>query len=380
MKQQTAQEHLLHLLGIPSVNAKDDEGKAAEYLAEFFRAAGIEAKVWRIDATHANVTAFLKGRGAAAPTVWNGHLDTVAYGDRNEWNSDPAVPVIRNGRIYARGASDMKSGLAAMTWALTELAHNGTAPAGDITFLGTCDEEHSGRGASAIVAAGLLPKVRNILVGEPTGLNIGTAQKGCLWLSIEARGKTSHGAYPERGVNAVDCGYAVAEGIHTYVTSHTHPLLGSATAQITEIEGGIAPNMTPDRCRILMDIRMTPELSAEAVTAEAEELIREKTAETGGRFTAALSVKNHRLAVETASEDPFAEQVRSSIRANGFEPKDIGINYFTDASIFLRDAPEAKALLFGPGEPELCHQPDEYVELEKYEKAIQILQDLACKG
>ncbi len=115
-----AVELLKELLTIRSVNGRDDEGAVAEYLCKYFEKSGISAHIQRIDATHANVLAELEGESDDAPIFWNGHLDTVPYGDTGEWKTDPGVPVERDGFLYGRGASDMKSGLAAMVYALCE--------------------------------------------------------------------------------------------------------------------------------------------------------------------------------------------------------------------------------------------------------------------
>ena len=135
---------LKELLTIRSVNGRDDEGAVAEYLCKYFEQSGISAHIQRIDATHANVLAELEGESDGAPIFWNGHLDTVPYG---EWKTDPAVPVERDGFLYARGASDMKSGLAAMVYALCEYKKSGRPVPHTIHFLGTCDEEKGGIGA-----------------------------------------------------------------------------------------------------------------------------------------------------------------------------------------------------------------------------------------
>lgn len=142
-----AVELLKELLTIRSVNGRDDEGAVAEYLCKYFEQSGISAHIQRIDATHANVLAELEGESDDAPIFWNGHLDTVPYGDTGEWKTDPAVPVERDGFLYGRGASDMKSGLAAMVYALCEYKKSGRPVPHTIHFLGTCDEEKGGIGA-----------------------------------------------------------------------------------------------------------------------------------------------------------------------------------------------------------------------------------------
>ena len=195
---------LFDVLAIKSVNHCDDEGKVAEYLRDYLMEAGIEAKVQRIDETHGNLIAFIPGESHDKHMVRNGHIDTVPYGDLKEWKTDPSVPVEIDGKVYARGTSDMKSGIAAMAYTLANIVKSGKKPAFDITLIGTCDEEKNGLGARELLNAGLFPKVDEVLIGEPTGVNIGIAQKGCMWLEIKIFGKSSHGAYPEQGISARD--------------------------------------------------------------------------------------------------------------------------------------------------------------------------------
>ena len=118
---------LKHILDIPSVNGKDREQETAVYLAEYLKRKGMETRVQLIDEHHGNVIGVLKGK-TEETILFNGHLDTVPYGDINEWNTNPAVCTEQDGRLYARGASDMKSGLAVMAFVLGELAESGCVP------------------------------------------------------------------------------------------------------------------------------------------------------------------------------------------------------------------------------------------------------------
>ena len=136
-----ALELLKQILEIPSVNSQDNEGAVAEFLADFFKELGVQAEVQKIDDTHANVIAFVPGKNRERTMIWNGHLDTVPYGSLKEWQTDPAKTKELDGKLYARGSSDMKSGLAAMAYAL---CHLDGEPACNIQFLGTCDEEKGG--------------------------------------------------------------------------------------------------------------------------------------------------------------------------------------------------------------------------------------------
>lgn len=367
---------LKELLTIRSVNGRDDEGAVAEYLCKYFEQSGISAHIQRIDATHANVLAELEGESDDASIFWNGHLDTVPYGDTGEWKTDPAVPVERDGFLYGRGASDMKSGLAAMVYALCEYKKSGRPVPRTIHFLGTCDEEKGGIGAREILKEVPETSIGTLLIGEPTGCRLGVAQKGCLWLEIEAHGKTSHGAYPQEGCNAVEQAMALTGEIETYVKSFTHPVLGASTAQVTQISGGVAPNMTPDTCRILMDIRMTPGLTSQMVVGQAEAFAAARSVTSEEKFRVSCRIVNDRRAIEIGESHPLVKQLSKELEKKGLPVETTGINFFTDASILVEHKLDAAVLLFGPGEAGMAHKPNERVEIEKYQKSIQVLMDL----
>lgn len=366
---------LKEILAIPSVNGADNEGAVAEFIANYLKEKHIDAFVQQIDETHANIIAKLEGKSSET-VVWNGHLDTVPYGNTEEWNTDPSIPVEKNGRIYARGASDMKSGLAAMVYLLGEIGESGEKPEQTILFLGTCDEEKSGLGAEKILEEIDLSSGSLLLIGEPTGCKLGVAQKGCIWAQLNISGKTSHGAYPEEGYNAVEYGMKIVCRIKKWVTAYEHRLLGTATAQVTMIQGGIAPNMTPDFAEILLDIRIVPGISAEDVEKKIKKICREEVEETNGEVKFEVRIKNARRAIEIAEEERWLKEFKAYLKQNGAETEEIGINYFTDASILTKKESEIPVLLFGPGEPRLAHKPNEFVELEKYEKYIEILGEI----
>ena len=366
---------LKEILAIPSVNGADNEGAVAEFIANYLKEKHIDAFVQQIDETHANIIAKLEGKSSET-VVWNGHLDTVPYGNTEEWNTDPSIPVEKNGRIYARGASDMKSGLAAMVYLLGEIGESGEKPEQTILFLGTCDEEKSGLGAEKILEEIDLSSGSLLLIGEPTGCKLGVAQKGCIWAQLNISGKTSHGAYPEEGYNAVEYGMKIVHRIKKWVTEYEHRLLGTATAQVTMIQGGIAPNMTPDFAEILLDIRIVPGISAEDVEKKIKKICWEEVEETNGEVKFEVRIKNARRAIEIAEEERWLKEFKAYLKQNGAETEEIGINYFTDASILTKKESEIPVLLFGPGEPRLAHKPNEFVELEKYEKYIEILGEI----
>ena len=207
-------------------------------------------------------------------------------------------------------------------------------------------------------------------------MQAGRGAEGCLWLEIEAHGKTSHGAYPHEGCNAVEQAMALTGEIETYVKSFTHPVLGASTAQVTQISGGVAPNMTPDTCRILMDIRMTPGLTSQMVVGQAEAFAAARSVTSEEKFRVSCRIVNDRRAIEIGESHPLVKQLSKELEKKGLPVETTGINFFTDASILVEHKLDAAVLLFGPGEAGMAHKPNERVEIEKYQKSIQVLMDL----
>ncbi|MCB6202197.1 M20 family metallopeptidase [Extibacter muris] len=367
-----AETFLMEVLKIPTVNGKDNEKALAVFLRDFLKDCNVSAVVQDIDSRHANVVGVLEGKSKET-VIWNGHLDTVPYGKIGEWKTDPSVPSKKNGCIYARGASDMKSGLAAMAYVLGSMKEKGYVPSRTIYFCGTCDEEKNGMGAKHLLEAQTLGEPALLLIGEPTGLQPGTAQKGCIWLQMKLQGRTSHGAYPEQGINAVEYGIRIFQDLKTKLIEHSHGLLGSPTCQITKAEGGIVPNMTPDAAEFMLDIRVIPGITTQMVSEWLKKIIEGCRQETDGELDVEVHVQNDRQAIEIPADSPWLKKLQWELRLAGLSKEPIGINYFTDASILAKEIPSTPVLLFGPGQPEMAHKPNEYVEIEKYLQYIRIL-------
>ena len=367
-----AETFLMEVLKIPTVNGKDNEKALAIFLRDFLKECGVSAVVQDIDSRHANVVGVLEGKSKET-VIWNGHLDTVPYGKIGEWKTDPSVPSKKNGCIYARGASDMKSGLAAMAYVLGSMKEKGYVPSRTIYFCGTCDEEKNGMGAKHLLEAQTLGEPALLLIGEPTGLQPGTAQKGCIWLRMKLHGRTSHGAYPEQGINAIEYGIRIFQDLKRKLKEHSHGLLGSPTCQITKAEGGIVPNMTPDTAEFMLDIRVIPGITSWMAGEWLQKIIEGYRQETDGELEVEVHIQNDRQAIEIPADSPWLKKLQWELKLAGLSKEPIGISYFTDASILAKGIPSTPVLLFGPGQPEMAHKPNEYVEIEKYLQYIKIL-------
>ena len=291
---------LKSILEIPSVNGKDREQETAVYLAEYLKRKGMETRVQLIDEHHGNVIGVLRGK-TEETILFNGHLDTVPYGDINEWNTNPAVCAEQDGRLYARGASDMKSGLAVMAFVLGELAESGCVPQKTIVFAGTCDEERGGLGAKEIIKEypDLFPKL--LLIGEPTSCQAGVAQKGCIWLKLSVSGKTSHGAEPWQGINALEQGFGLLADLRG-AYEEEHPVLGRNTLQSYHGGGWNCTKYDSDRAAVLADIRIVPPLNEKEVLNRLECLI-EKRCEVYNGGLSSPEISNYRMPVETSQKN-----------------------------------------------------------------------------
>jgi succinyl-diaminopimelate desuccinylase len=370
---------LQNILEIPTVNGVSDEAVLAKYLQQYFKNHGIESMVQIVDEKRSNLIVDIPGINSDKLMVWNGHLDTVPYGNLNGWETDPSKPTILDDKVYARGASDMKSGLAAMVYLICHMKTEDILPHCNIRFIATCDEESGGTGASKVLQEDYLGVPSVMIIGEPTDCNIGIAQKGCLWLKLQINGKTSHGAYPHEGINAIQFAVEICKELKSFIQKFTHPLLKESTAEITSINGGIAPNMIPDTCEIIMDIRMTPDLGVNKILHKLDEICSKYQEQKEQRLQISYEVLNQRPPVHTTEENEWVVLLKGIVSEQGLSGKMMGINYFTDASIFIENNRDYPVILFGPGCPNMAHKPNEFVKTSQYYKAIEILSNLYNK-
>jgi succinyl-diaminopimelate desuccinylase len=303
----------------------------------------------------------LGGMNPAVSIGFAGHLDTVPAGNRADWASDPFEPLEREGMVYARGAADMKGGVAAMIALCVFWLRRGPPPV-DLVCCFTADEESAGMGMSALCDAGLLENLSFLIVAEPTGLAPALCEKGLAWYDVTVRGKTSHAAMPEKGANALELGYAWLNRIKRRVVSASgrDPLLGKNTFSITQAQGGVKINVIPDQAVFALDLRLLP---GDALDWEGvETLFREQADQFGAAHPGFSAVWERRDCRAALQSDPGHPAVRWFLDRSG-KGKPIGVHYFTDASLIIPRYPQLPFVIFGPGEPGECHRPNEKIAL-----------------
>ncbi len=369
---------LAGLVRCETINPPGHEKPGADYLAVELERRGFQPEVTEIAPGRANVIARLRGSGEAEALVLNGHIDVVPPGEA-AWQHAPFAADIEGGRLYGRGSSDMKSGVAAMLVALEVLARGaakgvrggGRPLKGDVVFTAVADEEIGGSGAARLLSDGTTRGAGALVIGEPTGFKTYVSEKGTCWLELETVGRTAHGSMPHLGRNAiVDMQTLLGEVLRIPLPDGPDPAHGRTTLNIGMIRGGVGPNVVPDSCRVSLDMRLPPGIPSQAMLAELDAAIaRARSARPG--LEARIRGTASRVAVACSPRE------RIVTLALQLCEEQLGIRqqaqptpgYATDASVLCSDPP-LPFVIIGPGREELAHKPDEHVDLEDYLKAI----------
>lgn len=372
------------LIRVKSVNPPGDELPAAELLADRLERYGIEAEVVEIGKNRANLVAIIKGREKRPALLFNGHLDVVPVGDRSAWKFDPFSGEVFDGKIWGRGATDMKSGIAAMSIAAGLLASKHELK-GNLYITAFAGEETDSIGAKHFVEHNSLEDLGSIIVTEPTGLDIVIAEKGALWLEFETFGKTAHGSQPHTGVNAIEHMMSLLKAVKEAwekIPYSRDPYLSQPTINIATISGGVKTNVVPDRCIATIDLRFLPSQSRQAIIDKMREVI-ERLEKEVPNFKAEMRIINERQPVVTDESEEIVKITKElGPLIVGRELGVYGVSFYTDAAIFAAKR-KIPTIILGPGEYDfkknvsLAHQPNEFVKIENLEKAVMLYFEIA---
>jgi len=356
------------------VHGAPGEGAAATLLRDVLTAWGGEVSVQEAAPGRPNVVARFGRRGG--PTLlFNGHLDVVdsAGMSHDAWSAD-----VREGRIFGRGSSDMKSGIGAMCAAAARAAAH---IHGEVIVTAVIDEEYASLGTRALLAAGL--RADAAIITEPTQLAIMPAHKGFAWLEIETQGRAAHGSRWELGVDAISRMGRVLVELEFFdrevLAARSHPLLGRASMHASTISGGAGMSTYPDRCVLAVERRTLPGERDDAVQHEIVDACRRALAPIGAdaKVNMFLSAPPSDVAVDA----PIVRALQQAARAEGSDAPVLGMSAWTDAALFNEAG--IPAVCFGPGDISLAHADEEFVEVAQIERAAAVLTRLAlewCRG
>jgi acetylornithine deacetylase len=316
-----------------------------------------------------NVVGKVLGTGGGRSLMLVAHLDTVDVVGMKS----PFQPVVENGRLYGRGAYDMKGGLAAALLAAAAIA--GDALRGDVVVAAVCDEEYASIGVQALVQAYTADAA---VVTEPTEMKVAIAHKGFDWFRIEVVGKAAHGSRPQLGVDAImKMGRVLSEleALDRDLRSGPgHALLGTGNVHASLIQGGQELSSIPAHCALEIERRSVPGEGPEQTSAEIAELLS-RLAAADADFRAAHDLLLHRDPFEIDADHQLVRALRAAgEEVSGEEPEIVAVSFWAD-SAFLAAA-GIPTVLFGPRGAG-AHEAAEWVELADVSVCAQTLAVLA---
>lgn len=374
MKKEDKVRVLQELIKIDTTNG--NEKAAADYLKKVFAEYQIDSKEVLYTNDRASLVAEI-GEGEKV-LGFSGHLDVVSAGNLSEWTYPPFEGIEADGRIYGRGATDMKSGLAAMVVAMIELTEEKAITNGKIKLLATVGEEIGLFGAKQLTDEGYADDLDALVIGEPTQDNIVFAHKGVFTYHVVSKGRSAHSSMPELGINAIDklmVFYNALQQEFTKITE-TNSVLGSFVHNTSILEGGNQVNSVPEHAELVGNIRTIPEFDNGKTEALFKGLV--------DKINAADSSSNLELIITQSSypmfsgEDSEIVQIakQSAKKVLNKDIPTIGISGGTDASEFTRGKKNCPIIIFGPGN-DTPHQVNENVETQNYLDMIEVYKDMA---
>ena len=332
------------------------EAEIAEFVAEFLGEQGLGADLFEVAPGRPNVTARIDGTGDGPTVLLCCHLDTVSV----EGMSEPFSGRVRNGRLYGRGAQDVKGGLASMLAAAAILSK--APPRGDVIVAGVADEEAYSAGTESLLAHGL--EADMAIVFEPSELDVVVAHKGFAWMSVSTVGVAAHGSRPEEGVDAIAHMGRVLDSIETLgralANGAQHDRLGAASLHASLIEGGRELSSYPDRCALKLERRTIPGESQADVTAEMVALLKDLRSDPS--FRASLEVEFYRPAFEIAEDHALPVGLRAASTKVRGACELVGMTGWTDSALLAEAG--IPAVVFGPGGAGL-HGVEEYGDVKQ---------------
>ena len=353
------------LLRFDTVNPPGRERDCAQMAGALLKDWGYDVQYFEYADSRTCVIARL-GSADEKPLCLTGHLDVVPLGSR-KWSKDPFAGEADGDKLYGRGVSDMKSGVAAILLAARSFANKLGGTPGIVIVL-TAGEEGGCVGSAQLAKTQLLGKAGAMIVGEPTSNYPLVGHKGSLKFHARFKGVSAHGSMPELGVNAI---YKAAKAIGKLEAFdfHTpaHKVMGKPTLNVGIMEGGNTVNAVPDAASFGVDIRTVPGMDHEEVLSRLKPLLAD----------AQLEVFSNLKPVWTAPDQEWIQRVFEVCKPYvGEAPAARTAPYMTDAANLLKVYAGAPTVVLGPGEAAMAHQTDEYASMERIRQSVAIYEAL----
>ncbi|KRK87490.1 ArgE/DapE family deacylase [Lentilactobacillus sunkii] len=368
---------LSNLISIQSVN--DNEARVADYISSLFepyKNKGVKIERVTYAPKRDNLVVTI-GEGKRI-LGFSGHEDVVDAGDLESWGSDPFVATVRDGKLYGRGATDMKSGLAAVIIAMLDMLEDDSVPR-KIKLFATVGEETGEYGAAQLAHEGYADGLDGLIISEPGNAmsEVGFTSKGVIDYIITSIGKGAHSSQPERGINAIDHLIDFANKVKPLMATFdkVDPVLGKLTHVQSIFNGGEQINSVPAKAIMKGNIRTIPEYPNQVIFDALGDLVDKLNRKSGYNLTIEYSFPEEAMPGDENSD--FIKLIKK-VHDEMFEKPLIanGQTGASDGSEFLHAKGDFSIALLGPGN-NTSHQSNEYVEVDVYHKSVEFYKQLA---
>lgn len=373
---------LKDLISINTVN--DNEEQIANYLSALFDKHHVKNEVIDQFEKRSNIVAEI-GHDSGKVLAFAGHEDTVHENNRSEWTKDPFEATVINDKMYGRGVTDMKAGLAAMAIAIIELQEAKVKLNGRLKFMATISEELTQGGAHYLCQHGLVDDVDSMIIGEPTGIQkagenqhkLIYAHKGALIYTVKSVGKAAHSSTPELGIDAIDnlINYRSAEKKYFAEKMQSDDDLGTTIYTPDIFQGGKQVNSIPDFAFEQVMVRTIPQLPNQQIVDDLNSIIAKFNQDSNYQLSLEVNFSGNPVSspldtevvdvIQTASIDQLGTQLETGVLSMG-----------TDASQYQTEKPDLNVFILGPGN-DTAHRADENIDLKSYYQFIDLYKEVA---
>ena len=360
------------LIRIPSDEIAGEQ-EVCEYLSDILKSLGMKVRLQEVLPKRPNIIAEVLGGNDGKSIMFNGHIDTVPIGNIEKWNTDPYKAIIKDSKLFGRGATDMKGSIASMIIAIKYIMNNVENFNGKIIFTGVMAEETTGLGTQKVLEENI--KTDMAIVGEPSDEKIYRAHKGTIWFNIFTYGKLEHSSESDtESNNAIINMMRLIEEINKIskeLEGKNNSLVGHPSINVGLIEGGTKQNMIADSCKVSIDRRILPEEEPNEILDELRVRF-DNLRLIDNRLKFNIEKDTIREAVEVSESEPIVQEVKRAVnKILNINPIVSGMKATTDMSILVNQG-NIPSVIYGPGFIKQAHTIDEFIEVERLVESSQV--------